>query len=188
MKSKRSMVLLLIVVCLCLCSCGEHKHKWTDNGCESYKVCKDCGEQGEYVEHSFNGEIGCEKELICTKCNQIIYYMHTPDASGICTKCNKNVGITLTDDNVEKYIELKVSGQSLLPEVKSRSNSYSFENVRLKVLGYYNNGPLVVEEGVYIVKINGTNIDCKNYADKLRPYYDTYKIKVLDDTSIVHIN
>lgn len=51
MKGKRSMVLLLIVVCLCLCSCGEHKHKWTDNGCESYKVCKDCGEQGEYVEH-----------------------------------------------------------------------------------------------------------------------------------------
>ncbi len=122
MKRKALVVLMLLSIMLCGCGGNEAEvaeavhictHNFVGEECGTYTVCSICGVDGEMVEH---------KE----------------DEWGICTVCNEDVGILLTDDNVEEYLELvgfqartnwNTGNVDYAYQVASRSSNYTFENV-----------------------------------------------------------
>ena len=89
---------------------GEYiSHQWVGDTCEAYQTCEKCGEQGgEYISHHWVGYT-CETYQTCEKCGEQGKFIdHYLDDYGICIMCEENIGIELTDENIEQYIDVGV--------------------------------------------------------------------------------
>lgn len=199
---KFNIILIVFSVMLFMTACGEHEHKWMDNGCETYKTCKKCDEQGEYVDHQWKSN-GCESYKVCEKCGkQGEYIEHDLDKFGVCKSCGKAVEtmIELTNENIEDYISCSLSGSSFKDRnfvdfyefdifVESRSDSYIFEDTTLYFSfdgidadgNSFSDVPLSIEADLdrngkfrdnYVIGLKSLRI-CKPYVKSGRVYINT---------------
>lgn len=141
--------------------CGETEgkalgHNWQEATCQEPSTCSLCGETREGLgDHQWK-EATCLELTTCIVCGETTgsYADHRMGDDGYCSVCGKQVGVLLTNDNVQQYLFVECRDNTI--EITPRYPNYRYINVVLAVYytyyEYTGNGSHI--SGTYIPEIN----------------------------------
>lgn len=123
-------------------TCGETTgsyavHQWSEATCQELSTCSLCGETREgYGDHQWE-QATCQKLATCIVCGETTgsYAEHRTGDDGFCTVCGTQIGVLLTNDNVQQYLSVKCHDNTI--EITPCYSNCRYVNVNLAVIYIY---------------------------------------------------
>ena len=111
------------------------EHNWQAATCQEPSTCSLCGETtGELGDHQWK-DATCLELATCIVCGETTgsYAEHGMGDDGYCPVCGEQVGVLLTNDNVQQYLSVKCRDNTI--EITPCYSNAHYVNVSLSV--YY---------------------------------------------------